>query len=316
MKNFKKIAIITLIISSVSVGMGLFILYSSESSLEDFVSAVENFINMKNTNIKKSDIINIDEEYSYKLGNEKLLHIDSKISNIEIKTSTADEIVFKIKGNINKKHCRDYLDIKKDGNSFEVKILKNANKNVSILNLGKLNIEIIIPENKFKEINYSTVSGDILIEDLNLEKLDIDSISGNVHLDKGKVNELTCSLVSGNLFSTSTTDKINCDSVSGEIEVLNAYKVNIETISGDIIVKSKNIGDKSYLNSLSGNIKLYSSNLNEIDIYLDSLEESINYNNNKISISKFYDFNSFAEDQINTLNIETMSGDIEIFDEN
>ena len=56
MKNFKKIAIITLIISSVSVGMGLFILYSSESSLEDFVSAVENFINMKNTNIKKSDI--------------------------------------------------------------------------------------------------------------------------------------------------------------------------------------------------------------------------------------------------------------------
>lgn len=316
MKNVKKIAAITLIISSVSIGIGLYILYNSESSLEDFVLSIENFVNMKNNNIKKSDIVDIDEEYSYELEDENFLDIDSKISDIIIKTSKSDVITFKIKGNINKKYCKDYLDIKKDGNKFQVKILNNANKNVSILNLGKLDIEITIPENKFKEINYNTVSGDILIEDFNLEKLEIDSISGNIHLDKTKVNDLTCSLVSGNLFSSGTIDKINCDSVSGDVEILEVHSFNIETISGDVIVKSKILKDRNYLNSLSGDVKFHYDNLNEINIYLESVEESINYNNKKVNLDNFYDLNSFPEEKINTLNIETISGDIFIFDKN
>lgn len=316
MKNFKKITIITLIISSVSVGIGLYILYSSGSNLKDFAVVVERFINMKNINIKKVDIIKINEEYSYDLKDETELYIDSKISDINIKTSDSDDLKIKVNGTINKGYYSDYLNINKNNNKFEIKVLNNANKNISILNLGKLSIEVILPKNRFKNINLTTVSGGILTNDFYVESLKVDSISGDLHLDKTTVNELTCNIVSGNLYSKGTVGKINCDSVSGNISLSDIETAKIKTLSGNIDIYYKNLLDKSSLDTISGDINARFKTFDDMSIGIESVSGDLMYSDNIINKNRFHEMFSQNNDNGNVLNIQTVSGSVNIVDKN
>lgn len=316
MKNFKKIAAMTIIIFSLSTGVGLYILHSSNLNFKDFIVRIESFINMKNSRIKKANIIKINEEYNYDLENKSELYVDSKISNINIKPSNSNDIKIKINGTINKDYYIDYLDIKNKGKKFEIKVLQNANRKKSILNLGKMNIEIIVPKDKFKSIYLNTVSGSILINDIFVDMLNIDSVSGDLHLDKTVVNELTCNLVSGNLYSKGTIEKINCDSVSGNISISSIKTARVETLSGNIDIYYKRLFNESNLNTISGDIKANFKAFEDINIDIESVSGDIKYSDNKISKERFYELFSFNKENNNLLNIQTVSGNIDIIDKN
>jgi hypothetical protein len=199
-------------------------------------------ININNKHNKIPKIVNKKIVKKYNIDNKELIEIDFKNYEVLYGLTNGDKLIIKQNGKANKL----YVDVTKSNKKISIK------ETVSNI-LEKKSFKIYIPkkyESKVKIINgFSNIRID------GIKELSLDNNAGNVKIKN--VNNLNIKNVSGNIYITGDLDTIKGNSSTGDI---NINKLNescdIETITGDIIIKEFIIKEQSSIETTSGNIEI------------------------------------------------------------
>ena len=191
-------------------------------------------ININNKHNKIPKIVNKKIVKKYNIDNKELIEIDFKNYEVLYGLTNSDKLIIKQNGKANKL----YVDVTKSNKKISIK------ETVSNI-LEKKSFKIYIPkkyESKVKIINgFSNIRID------GIKELSLDNNAGNVKIKN----------VSGNIYITGDLDTIKGNSSTGDI---NINKLNescdIETITGDIIIKEFIIKEQSSIETTSGNIEI------------------------------------------------------------
>lgn len=160
---------------------------------------------------------------------------------------------------------------------------------------GKEEIIVYLPENKIKELELKTISGDITITESLEANVKLKTTSGDVVMQDANVAEIKTT--SGDI-KIGNVKNASLYSTSGEIEANSIEgKASLSTTSGDIKVNTFKCQEDSEIKSVSGDVKLGMVENAYIETKTVSGDSDVANNNRG---SKY------------TLNIKTTSGDIRV----
>ncbi len=169
---------------------------------------------------------------------------------------------------------------------------------------------------KSKKLSLSTKSGDIYCTDVyQEERLTIKTISGDVAAERVSAKSLHAESKSGDIKfkdDTETMEILNVHNVSGDIFIKSAGgNVNINTVSGDIIMHSIEKGDKKWImNTVSGDISIEATDMNGVVVF-DSLSGECSFKGEKpvYRNKKNYQYGDGSGGEIL---VKTVSGDLSV----
>ena len=145
------------------------------------------------------------------------------------------------------------------GDTLSVKFARSGNLFWS--NSASKDLTVSIPAKIAGElcnIDISSVSGDVTAVELVCDKLTVVGTSAKIDIS-GKVGKLDVATVSGDVKIVGTVGEVEMEAVSGSVNVVSdavPTRVDIETVSGKIIVKVPSTADGfiADLDSISGNM--------------------------------------------------------------
>ncbi|QVK21316.1 DUF1700 domain-containing protein [Mycoplasmatota bacterium] len=133
------------------------------------------------------------------------------------------------------------------------------------LDIDSVSSAISIISSEFTNGSADNVSGEIIINGVATKDLVINSISGNVEL---------------NTISSQENSRIDIDSVSGNVSLLELYanEVSIETISGDVSLSNVYVSGMD-IQTVSGNADYYNTDTSFVldDLNFDSISGKFNH---------------------------------------
>lgn len=167
---------------------------------------------------------------------------------------------------------------------------------ISVLAVQRTDIEIYLPERLYDDIRCDSVSSDVIAGDLTTKAICIDITSGNIDV-KGKLGDVSIDTTSGSALAEGELSSISADSTSGSItfsstvamtnvkanntsgdikgSFIHADEVKIDTtsgnaeltgaiehfdydaISGDLKLSLSVVPNKLFINTISGNSRIY-----------------------------------------------------------
>lgn len=188
----------------------------------------------------------------------------------------------------------------------------------------------------FETVKCNMISSSIVIDNISSTIFHLDSISGNINAKNIKTESFEVETTSGNINLTSCeASKIDLFSTSGSmsLEKVNAESFNAETTSGDINLSNsvlsslelKNTSGKSVIKlnsspkeieakSVSGDLSFYLPSDCNFQVSYESISGNFLYNydlTNKEDDTYFFGENASLE-----IDIETISGEVKIYDNN
>ncbi len=116
-----------------------------------------------------------------------------------------------------------------------------------------------------------TMNGGIGISGLDLGELELGSMNGSVKVGDVRGNEITAKTVNGSLRMEGSLDSVSGITTNGSVSLANFAEDSenhLETVNGRIVVKvpvRSDIAISVLANTTSGSIKVYHSNLDELD---------------------------------------------------
>ena len=133
----------------------------------------------------------------------------------------------------------------------------DGSKLISVLAVQRTDIEIYLPERLYDDIRCDSVSSDVIAGDLTTKAICIDITSGNIDV-KGKLGDVSIDTTSGSALAEGELSSISADSTSGSITfsiTVAMTNVNANNTSGDI--KGSFIhADEVKIDTTSGNAEL------------------------------------------------------------
>ena len=284
MNGFKKVIATTLIIASVAVGIGAYILYESGLSSREIEESIRNFFGGNELNLDLGDAVSVSEEKAIVLGSKEEISINTSIGDIEVREHDGEDILLNLEGDVPSKYKDNYYQVSDTGTKLQIDVL-NKITNLNIMGLGNYNIKItlLVPKGFQGDLYLATVSGETLVEGLELETLSLTGVSGDMTLTEGTYGVLDFKNVSGSVFSDSETGNVSGDTVSGAITVTGVKDlVKLNTVSGKISSTIDELQGTAKLVSVSGDINLEILNSGEVSYKLSSISGRLSAEDNGI----------------------------------
>lgn len=158
---------------------------------------------------------------------------------------------------------KDLLYYYSNGTKLSIEYCSSKRIPISISGLNKnKSLTVLIPETiieQFNDITIDTVSSDVNIKDINLKHIDIKNISGEISLENITANIIGIESVSSNISTDSTiiNKKINIDTISGDVILTGSVSaIDFDSTSGDLNVTSSICPNQVDTDTVSGNITL------------------------------------------------------------
>ena len=273
MNGFKKVIAVTLIIASVAIGIGAYILYESGFNVGDFRSNLDKFFNGNDFSLNLGNAVPVSENKEFALGNKKDIVIETSIGQLIITENDGDTITMSVDGDIPSKYEKTYLKITDTDEGLKILALDDLNSIGDFgLNSYNLTVNISIPKKFVGNLDISTVSGESSVTGFDLSSLDISSVSGDITLQDGKYGSLKFYNVSGNVFAYSEAGKAQGESVSGNMTLTSVNEgISLKSVSGNIKASIAALKGKATANSISGEIEIDLLDSSEISYKLSTL---------------------------------------------
>lgn len=297
MSGFKKVVITTLIIASVSIGIGAYIIYESGIGTGELAGSINKLLERGDINVNLGETKEVREEQSFSYEDKNNLEISVPIGEVRVTAYEGEEIRLLVEGKVPENYLDRYLEIHEDEDSLRISLYKGmGNINLSFFNRYDIRVSLEVPEKYLGDLSVANVSGDILVDGLTLRELSLENVSGDLIFERGsseevdfdvvsgqfisyaKVNHLSGNSISGKITATEILDSADLESVSGSVNLKFAEsirEVDVETISGAVDLEFRNLEDLSYeLESVSGSLTV--ENREGINQSTRSLKRNIN----------------------------------------
>lgn len=277
MSGFKKVVVTTLIIASVSIGIGAYIVYESGVGTGEVAESIQKFFERGDLNLNLGETKEIREERSFSAEGRRNVDISVPIGDVNISAYDGETIELLVEGKVPENYLDKYLQIRDEGDTLEISLYKGmGNINLNFFNRYDIRMTLKIPEAYQEALEAENVSGDITLSGLTLKEVTLENISGDLILESGSAESLNFSVVSGQLISYAALGDLEGDSISGKItatdlkggasvesvsgsvnlKISGSVKdVDVETVSGSVELEYTDAMDLSYdLSSVSGNL--------------------------------------------------------------
>jgi len=273
MNGFKKVIAVTLIIASVAIGIGAYILYESGFNAGDLRTNLNKFFNGNDFSLNLGNAVPVSENKEFALGNKKDIVIETSIGQLIITENDGDTIKMSLEGDIPSKYEKTYLEITDTDEELKIFALEEINSLGSFgLNDYNLTINLSIPKKYVGNLDISTVSGENSVTGLELSSLDVSSVSGDITLQDGKYGSLKFYNVSGNVFAYSEAGKAQGESVSGNMTLTSVNEgISLKSVSGNIKATIAALKGKATADSVSGEIEIVLLDSSKISYKLSTL---------------------------------------------
>lgn len=216
------------------------------------------------------------------------IQIESVSSDVYIRESTDNQIQVEIYGRQNE-------EAKSIINNDTLSITNKENHFCLGFCFSKKEIYVSLPKEIITSLNVKTVSGDIKMDSFWNSHLEGKTTSGDVKV--GEVKTAKIMTTSGNI-EIEKTENLEGKTTSGDIKSHTvSNKLNLESVSGDIKIEAFFMKEDSNIKTISGDVTI----LNGENVYVDASTTSGDINTKAN--------NRFAE---KTLKIKTTSGDITV----
>lgn len=314
MNGFKKVIATTLIIASVAVGIGAYILYESGLSRQEIEENIRNFFKGNEINLDLGDAVSVSEEKVIVLGGKEEISINTSLGDIEVREHDGDDILLKLEGNVPSKYGDNYYQVSDTGTKLQIDVLKKiTNLNIIGLNNYNIRITLLVPKGFKGDMNLTTVSGETLVEGLELDALSLTGVSGDMTLRDGTYGALNFKNVSGDVFSDSETGNANGDTVSGEITLTGVSDwVKLNTVSGRIKSTIGELQGTAKLVSVSGDIDVEVLNSGEVSYKLSSISGRLSAEDNGVVTKGEKSLSETFTNAKGLIDASTVSGSISI----
>ncbi|QZY55755.1 DUF4097 family beta strand repeat-containing protein [Crassaminicella profunda] len=289
-RKMKKFIVWTVAIMIVSFGI----------SAGLFMQAGENILHITNSVNRESIENDVDITKNLEIENVEKIYIDMISTNVKVIPEDRKDIKIHFYGTTNEKISP--LNIEKKDKAIFVKEKK---KNEMVINIGKgslsdTHLDVYIPKDYSKDIDIEAVSGDINFGKLQIEIANISTVSGDIEGD----------IIDGKNATFKT--------ISGDIEIESSKgKLYAKSVSGDIATKVESLKDDLAFKSTSGNVEIKLPKTALFRLQASSTSGEINCEF-PIKIEKNKGRNNLYgnvgndEEIKNTININTVSGDIDL----
>lgn len=229
--------------------------------------------------LKDTMVMSYQEHYSKDKNKELFYPlIEDNINNgqLSIEFKQRDEKSGGNNFNVTKTNKFPYFKFVLNIQDSNIKIKVPKSFELKSLNIGIANGEIEIPQLQLQNLNIELVNGDVSIEDISAEQISVEVVNGDIEMKSTKFNNLAIETVTGdvdledvslnadyrietvtgdvsvsasdaltgNLKISSTTGDIEIDGVNHKrnVEITskdNTSQINLEVVTGDILIKTK-----------------------------------------------------------------------------
>jgi len=313
MSGFKKIIVTTLIIASVSIGIGAYIIFESGLGTGEIADEIRNLFSGNEISFNLGSGVDVTEDRSYSMDNKEMILLDTKIGDLEVNGYDGDEIRLLVEGSVPERYLERYLKVEESTDELKIYFYKDvSNLNFSIGNNYDLDIELLVPEEYMGNVHFENVSGDITLEDLYAKEVHVENISGDIVLESGDHDNVTFNNISGQFINYSSVKVLEGDSVSGKITataVNDSFK--LDSVSGSVNVSAETILRDAEIGTISGSVTVEIEELDDLSYDLSSVSGKITVDTsegiNQSSQSMERNVNNTVK-----LDVSTVSGKIDI----
>lgn len=313
MSGFKKIIVTTLIIASVSIGIGAYIIFESGLGTGEIADEIRNLFSGNEISFNLGSGVDVEEDLSYSMDNKNMILLDTKIGDLEVNGYDGDEIRLLVEGSVPERYLERYLKVEESVDELKIYFYKDiSNLNFSFGNNYDLDIELLVPEEYLGNVHFENVSGDITLEDIFAKEVHVENISGDIVLEAGDHDKVTFNNISGQFISYSSIKVLEGESVSGKItatEVNDSFK--LDSVSGSVNIGAKTLLRDAEIGTISGSVTVEIEDLDDLSYDLSSVSGKITVDTSEgINQSS----QSLERNVNNTLKLDvsTVSGKIDI----
>ena len=313
MSGFKKIIVTTLIIASVSIGIGAYIIFESGLGTGEIREEIRNLFSGNEISFNLGSGVDVEEDRSYSMDNKEMILLDTKIGDLEVNGYDGDEIRLVVEGTVPERYLERYLKVEESADELKIYFYKDiSNLNFSVGNRYDLDIELLVPEEYLGNMHFENVSGDITLEDVYAKEVRVENISGDIVLEAGDHDKVTFNNISGQFISYSSIKVLEGESVSGKItatEVKDSFR--LDSVSGSVNVSAETLLRDAEIGTISGSVKVEIDDLDDLSYDLSSVSGKITVDTsegiNQSSQSLERNVNNTVK-----LDVSTVSGKIDI----
>lgn len=276
MTGFRKLVVVTLIIASVSIGIGGMLLSRAGENGSTVWRELRNFFQGTNIGIDLGNHVEVDAFSTHALEGVEEILVDTIVGNIFIleKEEAGGELEVRVKGTLEERFQEDFLKIERRGDVLVIEVLKVRSLSAigGITNRTRLDITLEVPKHYDEDLTLKTVSGNVLVNGLSLYRVEGVTVSGDVVLENGRMEELILRSTSGSLYVYSDVETFTGTNVSGTLLANRVEeRIKYESVSGSITVVLLDAAGETALKSVSGSIQVDYQGQDRIAYALESV---------------------------------------------
>ncbi len=281
MSGFKKVVVATLIIASVSIGIGAYIVYESGVGTGELADTINKLLERGDINVNLGETKEVREEQSFSYEDKKNIEISVPIGDVKIKAYEGNEIKLLVEGKVPENYLDRYLEITEEKDSLKISLYKGmGNINLNFFNRYDISLSLEVPVGYQGDLDVSNVSGDILVDGLNLKKVSLENISGDLIVESGTIEDVDFDVVSGQFISYGDIGRLSGNSISGKITATGIRSsADVESVSGSVSLKFLESTKEVEVETISGSVELDFIGLEDLSYDLESVSGSLTVEN-------------------------------------
>lgn len=277
MSGFKKIVVTTLIIASVSIGIGAYIIFESGLGTGEIAEEIRNLIGGNEISINLGSEVEVSEDLSYSMEGKERLLVDTPTGDLEVRGYDGEGIRLLVEGSVPERYRDRYLKVEETDTQLAVYFYKDiSNLNFGIGNSYDLDIELLVPRDYMEDVHFGNVSGEITMEGIRAKNVRVENISGEIVLEEGEHENVRFSTVSGQFISYSAVEVLEGETVSGKITATGVKDhFRLDSVSGSVNVTAENLTEDSEISTISGAVSVEIKEIQDLSYDLSSISGKI-----------------------------------------
>lgn len=313
MSGFKKVLVTTLIIASVSIGIGAYIILESGLGTGDIADNFRRLFSGNDININIGNSTEVKEDQSFNMADKKLILLETPLGDVEVKGYEGEEIRLTVEGQVPERYVDEYLKISESQDELKILFYDDVNNiNFTFGNANNLDIELLIPSDYAGELRLSNVSGAMTLEGLQAREVHLENISGDLVLEDGRHEKVVFSTISGQFISYSAVDVLEGETVSGRVTATDVEEsFEIGSISGSVSISARKLGGDSSVETVSGSVEVELTEETDIGYDLSSVSGRISVENEEGTNESSQSLKRTAQNGF-TLDVSSVSGKITV----
>lgn len=277
MSGFKKIVVATLVIASVSIGIGAYIIFESGLGTGEIAAELRNLFGGNEIGINLGSGVEVSEDLSYAITGKNRILLDTPVGGLEVTGYDGEEITLLVEGKVPERYLDRYLTVEESASELKIQFYKNiSNLNFGIGNNYDLDIKLLIPRDYEEDVHFENVSGEISVSGIGARNVRVKNISGDIVLEDGEHEHIRFNTVSGQFISYSAVDVLEGETVSGRITA-SAVKESfrLESVSGSVSVTARRLTQDAEISTISGSATVELQEMEDLSYDLSSISGKI-----------------------------------------